>query len=113
MKRVYICHPFARDPKVNVRAIRGICWRVVRMGHNPIAPQLSLPQFIEEALERERAIALCLDLVEVCDELWVFWRELRRSAGQEVEIARAMACQKLVVHVPQDAWWKIGEGEHG
>jgi len=103
MKRVYICHPFSADPEGNVRVIREVCRRVVGIGHNPIAPQLALPQFMDDATERARAMDLCLDLVGVCDEVWVFRRGAALTGGQLAEQAEALRLGKLLCNITEDA----------
>jgi hypothetical protein len=103
MKRVFICHPFGADPEGNVRALREVCRRVVGIGHNPIAPQLWLPQFMDDATERGRAMALCLDLLEACDEVWVFRRGAALTEGQLVEQERALKLRKPLCDITEDA----------
>jgi hypothetical protein len=103
MKRVYICHPFSADPEGNVRAIREVCRRVVGIGHNPVPPQLYLPQFMDDATERERAMALCLDLVGACDEVWIFRRGAALTAGQLAEQGEALRLGKVLCNITEDA----------
>jgi hypothetical protein len=82
--RVYICHPYSADPEGNVRAVRAICRAVVEEGHLPIAPHLYLPAFVDEATERALALALCLELVTMCDEVWVYGDEPTSGMRQEI-----------------------------
>ena len=70
---VYICHPYARDPDSNRESTATICRRAVRAGCLPLAPQLYLPQFINETAERKLAMAMCLKLVSMADELRVYY----------------------------------------
>ena len=55
-------------------------------GQMPVVPPLYLPQFLDEATERDIAIACCLKLVSVCDELHVYGEV---SEGMRQEIAKA------------------------
>jgi hypothetical protein len=84
---VYVCHPFADDPPGNVERVRNICRHLVAEGVLPIAPHLYLPAFIDEATERELALSLCLELVDVCDELRVFGANVTRGMNREIERA--------------------------
>jgi hypothetical protein len=52
----------------------------------PLAPQLLLPQFIDELTERDVAIRACLRLVGLCDEVRVYGG---LSQGMRAEIAEA------------------------
>jgi len=116
MKRIYICHPYSADPVGNTDRIRAICQRVVDLGCNPIAPQLSLPQFLDEGTQREAALALCLDLVETCNELWSIHPGQRSpgtlSAGQALEVDKANGCGIPVIYFYErkDGSWECVRG---
>lgn len=86
-RRIYVCHPYANDPEGNVARVRVIARALVAEGALPIAPHLYLPAFLEEATERDLALSLCLELVELCDELRVFGSVL--TPGMRRELARA------------------------
>src|SRR5262245_31412196 len=70
--RVYVCHPFANDPERNIDSVRGICGRLAAEGVMPIGVHFYLPQFIDEATDRELALELCLELLATCDEVRVY-----------------------------------------
>lgn len=86
MIRVYICHPFSGDTYTNQREVREYCRAVTESSrdHLPIAPQIYLPQWMDDATDRDHAMDLCLRLLDVCDELWICGD--RVSAGMRVEI---------------------------
>ena len=86
MKRVYVAHPFSSDPSANLRSIPHLARRLALEGKLPLAPQLYLPKFIDEATERNLALRLCLRLVALSDEVRVY-RE--PTAGMRLEIAEA------------------------
>ena len=88
LRRIYVCHPFGADPDGNVLAVLKISRSLVKGGGLPIAPQLFLPAFVDECTERELALSLCLELVAVCDELWVYSPV---TAGMRLEIRHAEA----------------------
>ncbi len=79
----YICHPYGDDPARNRQRIARICRRL-RRACVPLAPQLLLHAYIDEAGERELALEHCLRLVGVADEVRVFGG--RVTAGMEREI---------------------------
>jgi len=85
--RVYVCHPFADAPVKNAGCVRRICRLIVEDGLLPLAPHIYLPQFVNEATEREQAMALCLELMELADEVRVYGDRI--TPGMEEEIARA------------------------
>ena len=86
-RRVYVCHPFADDPEANAERVRGICRALTESGFLPIAPHVYLPQFIDEDNDRERALGLCLELVDTCDELRVYGGRVTAGMRREIEHA--------------------------
>ena len=87
--RVYICHPYADAPEENTAKVREIARSLVSERLLPIAPHLYLPQLVDEATDRALALRLCLDLVDICDEVWVHGGRI--TAGMAREIAHATA----------------------
>lgn len=87
--KIYIAHPFSGEVPRNVERVRVICRRVVTEGHLPIAPQLYLPTFVDEATERDLALRLCQELVGCCDALWFYGPQI--TSGMEREISAAQA----------------------
>ena len=73
-KKIFICSPFRGDEEGNSVKAAGYCRRAYEEGHLPIAPHLLFPQFLNEDSLKERAdgIAMGLELLFGCDEMWVF-----------------------------------------
>lgn len=88
-RRVYVCHPYRNAPAENVERVTEICKALSASGHLPVAPQLYLPQFMDEATEREQALAMCLELLDASDEVRVYGQSI--TAGMRLEIERAEA----------------------
>lgn len=86
-RRVYVCHPYSDDPRGNTGRIQAICVALLENGLLPIAPQLYLPQLIDEKTHRQRAIEMCLSLLDTCDELRVFGNHV--SKGMRIELEHA------------------------
>ena len=85
--RVYVCHPFRDAPDENERLIRTHCRNLVEQGCLPVAPQLYLPSFVDETTERERAMRLCLTMLDDCDEVRVYGTVI--SEGMRLELEHA------------------------
>ena len=87
---IFVSSPYSGDVERNTELAQSYCRVVVEQGHTPIAPHLLFPQFLDEGSEWERAkgIGMGLQLLERCDELWVFSEELppRISSGMAIEI---------------------------
>lgn len=86
-RRVYVCHPYAGDPVGNAARVRVICRRLVAEGVLPIATHLYLPAFLDEATERELALELCLELVDLSDEVRVYGGRITSGMARELERA--------------------------
>jgi hypothetical protein len=86
MRRVFLSHPFSSAPKRNARVVAELASALAHAGLLPLAPQIYLPQFIDEAAERDLALKLCLALVALSDEVRVYGQV---SAGMRLEIDEA------------------------
>jgi hypothetical protein len=86
MKKIFVCHPFARDPGKSFRRVSEICLRLASEGIFPIAPQIYLPQFLDESNQRNLALRLCRELVRISDEIRVYGDP---TEGMRMEIAEA------------------------
>jgi len=93
---LYICHPFGSDPQGNAERVRKICRWFAQQGYLPLAPQIYLPQFLDEASEREVAMGVCRRLIGLADELLVFGEP---TAGMLMEMEEAERLDVPVVHV--------------
>lgn len=98
--RVYVCHPYSNNPAGNAARVATICKALVARGLLPIAPQVYLGAFVDDATERETAMGLCLDLLSMCDEVRVYGPTL--TAGMLEELRFAMAQGMRIVHVAGD-----------
>lgn len=96
MKRVYVCH--AGDPGANT-GVRVICRSLVERGDLPIAPQLYLPMFINGETESDLALAICLELVAICDEVRVYGNEVTAGMCREIDRAEALGIPVRFVEV--------------
>lgn len=84
MKRVYVCHPYVggEGPKANLKHVKKRVGEIVKelRGKKEEFPLLFVPHFAfsdvavdHEGKElRDWAMAMCLEMVRWCDELWVY-----------------------------------------
>jgi hypothetical protein len=87
MKVVYICHPLRGDIAGNRERVRLIC-TAVKHHCVPLAPHLLLPDYIDEASERDLALKHGLALLRCADEMWICSDDV--SGGMGGEIAEAL-----------------------
>lgn len=87
---IFVSSPYSGDVEKNTELAQSYCRFVVEQGHTPIAPHLLFPQFLDEksAWVRATGIGMGLQLLERCDELWVFSEESPPyiSSGMAIEI---------------------------
>lgn len=85
-KFIYICSPVKGDAKRNIEKARAYCKRVLDLGLIPIAPHVMFDGMLHDDIPEERAKALDigLQLVRMCEELWIFGDHI--SSGMEAEI---------------------------
>lgn len=91
---VYICSPYSGDTEGNTLKARRYSRFAVDKGAIPIAPHLLLPQYMDEATERELAMLMDMVILDRCKEVWVFGDFI--SAGMQSEIARAQKKQMTI-----------------
>ena len=71
----------------------------VEEGYLPIAPHLLLPQFMDEATERDHALRLSCILISKCHEVWVIGDI---TSGMAAEIAYAKKHFKAIRYFDED-----------
>jgi hypothetical protein len=86
-RRVYVCHPFSDNPEVNIGKVRVICRALAEESVVPIAPHLFVPQLLDEETERDKALKLCLELIELSDEVRVYGGKVTEGMRREMEHA--------------------------
>lgn len=84
MQTVYIGHPYSADIRGNKVKVLRLCKMAKAAGLLPIAPQLYLDQFMDDATEREEVMQMCLRLLDASDIVW-FVGELSPGMMQEIE----------------------------
>ena len=86
---VYICSPYSGDIDINVKNAQRYSRFAVDKGYLPIAPHLLFPQFMNDAVPKERELGMFFGnvMMSKCAEVWVFGDHI--SEGMESEIKRA------------------------
>lgn len=99
--RVYICSPYRGDIQGNTDFTRAMCRRAYQNGYEPIAPHLYYPQWLddENPAERQYGMNRGLELIAMCDELWVCGETV--SSGMRAEIDRAKELGVKIMEVIQ------------
>ncbi|QNU66931.1 DUF4406 domain-containing protein [Ruminiclostridium herbifermentans] len=100
-KLVYVCSPVKGDIEENITRAKEYCKTVLIMGYIPIAPHVTFNGILNDKVqqERETALALGLELVKHCDEVWVFGNVISEGMQGEIELAKQIGIPvKTVLH---------------
>lgn len=90
MLKVFICSPFRGDIKENIKRAVYYAKTAVVAGIIPIAPHLIFPAFLDEniPIERMMGIEMGLELMDICDEVWVFGFLITEGMKLELDHAK-------------------------
>ena len=74
MKKIFICSPLSGDIEYNINKAISLCRGIALGGNIPIAPHVYFTQFLFEGKEEERELGISfgLELLKLCDEMYVF-----------------------------------------
>ena len=87
---VYVCSPYAGDVENNVANAKKYSRFTVENNAIPVTPHLLYPQFMDDANEQEREMAMHFNYVLLgkCTELWVFGGVVSRGMAREINVAK-------------------------
>lgn len=96
--KIYVVSRYAGDVGGNIAAAIRCCQYVIRNGGMPIASHLLYPQMLNDndTREREMGLAFGLELLALCDEIWIFSDETGLSTGMRAEEAEAKRRKKPI-----------------
>ena len=86
MKKTFISHPYSDNPELRLKQVDCIC-RNLPPDILPISP-LHLFSFEDNDSRREQILQVCFDLIDMCDEVYVYYYE-GVSQGQSSELLYA------------------------
>ena len=89
-KLCYICSPLRDDVSGNVTRANLYSRFAFERGYLPIAPHAIFTQYLDDSNASERAAAMDmgLELLAMCEELWVFGPRVSNGMKREIESAR-------------------------
>ena len=97
MKNIYVCSPLRGDIEENIRKAKEYSRKIALDGNLPVTPHLYLTTFLDDRMEEEREIgmAIALEWLKRCDEVYVFGepsegmkREIRLAGTLGIKIVR-------------------------
>lgn len=89
---IYICSPLRGDIKRNIKRAIGYSRFVYSKGGVPLAPHVIFTTFLDDEIPEERAagMEMGLELLRVCDELWVFGERISEGMAGEIKRAKSL-----------------------
>ncbi len=92
IKKVYICSPLSGKIEENIKKAKEYCREVSLKGSLPIAPHTYFTQFLNDDNLEERNIGMImgLELLKLCDEVWVFGEVVSDGMKKEIEFAKQL-----------------------
>lgn len=91
-KIIYVCSPLRGDVKNNIKRANEYSKFVYQQGYIPVAPHVTFTQFLNDDIPEERkdGMDMGLELLRVCDEVWVFGEILTEGMAREAELAERL-----------------------
>ena len=91
MKKVFISHPFSNNILINKMNVEKICKEI--NGVIPIS-HLHLFSFMKDDKLRDEILKICFQLIDLCDEVWVYGES--EGCSKEVEYANNKGIKVVV-----------------
>lgn len=95
---IYVCSQMRGIPPYtkakynkNLKKAAEYCRAVADEGHTPVAPHLYFSGFLDDQdrVDRATGIKMGMELLTICEEVWVFGSEEGISEGMKAEIEAA------------------------
>ncbi len=89
---VYIAAPYSGDVQANVEYAKKAGMYAIKTGATPIVPHLLYPAILDgdDPAQRQKGIELDLNLLAVCDQLWLFGHN-GVTSGMQAELSFAIS----------------------
>lgn len=86
-KLAYICAPYAGDVEKNKKVAIDFGKMAHEKGFLPIIPHLLFP-YLDDVIDREEAMSMCLEVVKRCDTLFVLSDVITSGMKSEIDLAK-------------------------
>lgn len=89
-KIVYICSPLRGDIENNVAKAEKFSISCFKQGNLPITPHAIFSRILNDNIfeERKAGMEMGMQLLSICDELWVFGKAITEGMQAEIEWAK-------------------------
>jgi len=92
MKLAYVCAPLAGDIPANIAKAREYCRQLVDLNICPISMHLTFDGVYDDndPEQRQTALAMCLRIIEFCDNVVVFGNRITEGMALEIDAAEQL-----------------------
>lgn len=99
MKFVYVCSPLRGDIENNIKKAHEYNNYVIECGFMPLAPHVIFSKYFDDNIpeRRELGLAMGLELLKRCDEIWVCGDTISKGMQGEIALARHLKIPTLYV----------------
>ena len=89
MKWIYIASPYKGEIEENIKNAKKYATFASKRTFVPMVPHLYLTQFLDDSVDKEReaGLALGLQMLKRCHEIWVFGEYISSGMCAEIEFA--------------------------
>lgn len=96
---IYVCSPVKGNIEHNIAMAKEYCKSVIVAGHIPLAPHIAFEGVLNDNIpsERETALALGLELLKRCDQLWIFGDVISSGMAAEIKLAKSLGIEVKTV----------------
>lgn len=87
---IYVCSPLRGDVNINIERARRYSRFVHIKGGIPITPHLYFTQFLDDEIKEERkaGIEMGVEILKMCNEIWVFGSHISEGMKKEIAFAK-------------------------
>lgn len=88
-KLIYVCSPLRGDLEKNMKRARIYSKYVVDQGYIPFTPHIFFTQFLNDEIQEDRdaGISMGMQMLLLCQELWVFGDKISQGMQSEIDYA--------------------------
>lgn len=107
---IYVCSPYGANP-YNLTLTAEYAAFVTKRGGLPIVPHLYFKDFLDDRDPRDRdaGTRMGIQLLDVCEELWVFTRQASPGMAREIEEWEQRGRRPIYMYKQFESYKKRGQ----
>jgi len=87
--KIFVCSRLRGNIETNLKRAKQFSREIIMQGHIPFTPHIYFTLFLDELNEQERnqGISAGLEWLKLCDEIWIFDKEISEGMQKEIDFA--------------------------